>query len=72
MATEFRGRVIALLVAAFLVGGAVVVRVWLAATGGYSQAAYAAPLRVASAIALFGGLLLAGLAAAWPVRRPRA
>lgn len=70
MLTGFKGRIIALLIAAALVGGAVVVRVWLASTGGYSQAAYAAPLRVASAIALFAGLLLGGLTVAWPMGKP--
>ncbi len=59
-----------LLVATALVGGAVVVRVWLAATGGYGEAALSVPLRIASAIALFAGLMLAALAVAWPMRKP--
>lgn len=57
-----------LLVAAALIAGAVVVRVWLAATGGYSGVPLSVPLRVASAVALFTGLLLAALAVAWPMR----
>ncbi|MFQ5875085.1 MAG: hypothetical protein ACE5JL_14995 [Dehalococcoidia bacterium] len=68
MVAGLKGRMVTLLAAAALVGGAVVVRVWLAATGGYSEAAYAVPLRVASAIALLAGLLLAGVAVAWPMR----
>lgn len=64
-----RRRVATLLVAAALIAGAVLVRVWLAATGGYSHGFLAVPLRVASAVALFGGFLLAGLVVAWPMRR---
>lgn len=64
-----RGHIIALLVAAALVSTGVVVRVWLAATGGYSEGGLAVPLRAMSAGALFGGLLLAGLIVAWPMRR---
>lgn len=71
MATGLKGRAVALLIAAALVGGAVVVRVWLAATGGYSEGAIAMPLRVASAIALFAGLVLGGLTVAWPMRKTR-
>lgn len=66
MLTGFRGRITVLLVAAALVGGAVTIRVWLAATGAYGQGS-SIPLRVVSAVALFGGLLLAGLAVAWPM-----
>ncbi len=64
-----RTRVIGLLTGAALIAAAVLVRVWLAATGGYSDGALAMPLRAASAIALIAGMLLAGAAAAWPVRR---
>lgn len=71
MVTGLKGRMVTLLAAAALVGGAVVIRVWLAATGGYSEAAYAVPLRVVSAIGLFAGLLLAGVAVAWPMRKAR-
>lgn len=60
-----------LLVAAALIAGAVVVRVWLAATGGYREGSVAVPLRVVSAVALFGGFLMAGLAVAWPMRAAR-
>lgn len=67
MLTGFKGRMMALLVAATLVGSAVMVRVWLAATGGYSQGS-SIPFRVASGIALFAGLLLAALTVAWPMR----
>lgn len=70
MLTGLRGRMMALLVAAALVGGAVVVRVWLAATGGYSQES-SIPFRVASGIALFAGLLLGAFTVAWPMRKPR-
>lgn len=66
---DMRRRVILLLIAALLIAGAVVVRVWLAAIGSYSDGSLALPLRVASAAALFGGFLLAGLAVAWPMRR---
>jgi hypothetical protein len=69
MAAGLKGRMVALLAAATLVGGAVAVRVWLAATGGYSQG-WSIPFRVASGIALFAGLLLAALTVAWPVRKP--
>ncbi len=72
MLTGFRGRATALLVAAALVGGAVLARVWLAATGGYSEGTLSVPLRVASVVSLFAGLLLAALAVAWPMRRPKA
>ncbi len=65
-----KGRITVLLIAAALVGGAVVVRVWLAATGGYSQG-WSIPFRAASGIALFAGLLLAGLTVAWPMGKPR-
>lgn len=68
MLTGIKGRIIWLLIAAALVGGAVMVRVWLAATGGYSEGSLSVPLRAASAIALFAGLLLAALAVAWPMR----
>jgi hypothetical protein len=67
MLGEIKGRVTLLLVAAALVGGAVAIRVWLAATGGYSQES-SIPFRVASTVALFGGFLLAALAVAWPMR----
>lgn len=62
-----RRRVATLLVAAALIAGAALMRVWLAATGGYSHGPLAVPLRVASAVALFGGFLLAGVAVAWPM-----
>lgn len=65
-----RRRVMVLAVAGLLVAGAVMVRVWLAATGGYSQGGLAVPLRVVSAVALVGGFVLAGAAVAWPVRKP--
>ena len=69
MATGLKGRIVALLAAAALVGGAVVIRVWLAATGGYSEGGLAVFLRAISAVALFAGLLLAAVAVAWPMRR---
>ncbi|MBI4328802.1 MAG: hypothetical protein HY685_02930 [Chloroflexi bacterium] len=70
MVTGVKGRITWLLVAAALVGGAVVVRVWLAATGGYSGSPFAVPLRLGSAVALFLGLALAGLVVAWPMKGP--
>jgi hypothetical protein len=69
MDAGLRGRVAMLLAAAALIAGAAVTRVWLAATGGYSHGSLAVPLRVASAAALFGGFLLAGLVVAWPFQR---
>lgn len=71
MVTGIKERVAGLLVAAALVGGAVVIRVWLAATGGYSGGGFAVPLRLGSAIALFLGLVLAGLVVAWPMTSSR-
>ena len=71
MATGLKGRIVLLLAAAALVGGAVVVRVWLAATGGYSEEGIAMPLRVVSGVALFLGLVMAGLTVAWPMRQAR-
>jgi hypothetical protein len=68
--TGFKGRMMALLLAAVLVGSAVLVRVWLAATGGYSEGGLSLPLRAISAVALFAGLALAALAVGWPMRRP--
>lgn len=68
---EDKARFAALLAAAALVGFAVVARVWLAATGGYSGGTLSAPLRVTSAVALFVGLALAAVAVAWPVKRAR-
>ena len=68
MLGEFKGRVTMLLVAAALIAGAVVARVWLAATGGYRESSLSVPLRVGSAVALFSGFLLAALAVAWPIR----
>ncbi|MBI3953961.1 MAG: hypothetical protein HY330_05560, partial [Chloroflexi bacterium] len=47
----------------------VVIRVWLAATGGYHAGGLAVALRAASASALFAGLLLAALAVAWPASK---
>ncbi len=70
MLTGFKGRMMALLIAAALVGSAVMVRVWLAATGGYSQES-SIPFRVASGIGLFAGLILAALTVAWPMGKPR-
>lgn len=72
MPREFRRRVQALLLAACLVGAAVVARVWLAATGGYHQGALSLALRAASGLALLSGLALAALAVAWPESRRRA
>jgi hypothetical protein len=68
MGTGLKGRITMLLVAAALIAGAVVVRVWLAATGGYRDGTLSMPLRVGSAVALFSGFLLAALAVAWPMR----
>lgn len=70
LASDMKVRFILLLLAALLVAGAVVVRVWLAASGGYSQGGPALPLRVGSAVALVGGLLLVGAMVAWPMQRP--
>ncbi|MBI2171182.1 MAG: hypothetical protein HYU30_04065 [Chloroflexi bacterium] len=70
MAAGLKGRIVALLAAVALVGGAVVIRVWLAATGGYSAGGLSISLRAMSAVALFAGLLLAALAVAWPMRKP--
>lgn len=63
-----KGRMGALLAAAALVGGAVGIRVWLAATGSYSQGG-SIPFRVVSGVALFSGFVLAALAVAWPMKR---
>ncbi|MBI3979727.1 MAG: hypothetical protein HY331_16220 [Chloroflexi bacterium] len=63
-------RVGLLLVAAVLVGGAVVIRVWLAATGSYSQGDLSLPLRAVSGVSLVVGFVLAGAVVAWPVRKP--
>jgi len=71
METGLKGRIVILLLAATLIAGAVVARVWLAATGGYSEGNLALPLRVGSTVALFGGFLLAALAVAWPMRKAR-
>ncbi len=68
MHTGLKARMVSLLVAAVLIGGAVVIRVSLAATGGYTQGGLALPLRIVSIIALFLGLVVAGLAVAWPMR----
>lgn len=64
-----KGGITVLLVAGALIAMAVVVRVWLAATGSYGDAGLPVMLRIGSAAALVVGLLLAGLAVAWPVRR---
>ncbi len=69
MLGDLNVRIALLLIAALLVAGAVVVRVWLAATGGYSEGDLALPLRVVSAVALVSGFLLAGAVVAWPVRK---
>lgn len=69
LAGDMRARLVLLLLAALLVAGAVVVRVWLAASGGYSQGGLALPLRVGSGVALVVGLLLAGAVVAWPMRK---
>lgn len=65
------GRLALLLLAALLIGAAVVTRVWMAATGVYSQGDLALPLRAASAVALVSGFLLAGATVAWPMKKPR-
>lgn len=71
MVPDIKSRIIWLLVAALLVGAAVLTRVWLAATGSYSQETLAVMLlRVASAACLISGLVLAGAIVAWPVPRP--
>lgn len=71
MATDIKYRIIWLLLAGSLVGAAVLVRVWLAATGSYSQGTSAVMLlRVASAVCLISGLILAGAIIAWPVPKP--
>lgn len=71
MATDMKSRVIWLLVAGMLVGAAVLVRVWLAATGSYSQGTSAVMLlRVASVVCLISGLVLTGAIVAWPVPKP--
>lgn len=67
MSADVKMRVGLLLLAALLVGSAAVARVWLAASGSYSQGASAMPLRVASAVALLSGFALAGAAVAWPM-----
>ena len=69
MLTGIKGRIAILMSAAVLVGGAIVVRVWLAATGGYNDAPMAMTLRVSSGISLFLGFLLAALTVAWPMQR---
>lgn len=71
MLGDMRKRVTVLLVGAAFIAAAVVVRVWLAATGGYSESSLAVPLRIGSAVALVVGFLLAGAAVAWPMQRPK-
>ncbi|GEM_PF-4762854 len=70
MATGLRNRIIALLIAAALIGAAVAIRLWLAATGAYVGGAHSGPLRVLSAVALFAGMAVAGVTVAWPMRKP--
>ncbi len=72
MIAGMKGRVTVLLVAAALIGGAVVARVWLAATGSYGDTGLPVMLRVGSAIGLAVGFLLAGAAVAWPMRKAEA
>lgn len=60
-----------LLVGAALVGSAVLARVWLASTGGYSASALSVPLRIASALSLAAGLVLAAVSVVWPIRKER-
>lgn len=71
MATDIISRIIWLLVAGTLVGAAMLVRVWLAASGSYSQGTSTVMLlRVASAVCLISGLVLAGAIIAWPMPKP--
>lgn len=58
-----------LLLGGAFIAVAVVLRVWLAATGGYSEGDLAVPFRIVSAVALVAGFLLAGAVVAWPMRR---
>ena len=71
MVTDIKSRVIWLLVAGLLVGAAVLVRVWLMATGSYGQGTAAVMLlRVASVVCLISGLMLMVAIVAWPVPKP--
>lgn len=69
MSADVRGRILGLLVAALLVGSAVGIRLWLAATGSYSRGDGAMVLRSASALALAGGFILAAAVVAWPMAK---
>lgn len=66
-----RTQIALFLAGAALVGFAVLTRVWLAATGGYTDGPLSVPLRAASAIALAAGMLLAAASVAWPLGRGR-
>ncbi|MEE9199615.1 MAG: hypothetical protein V3U26_07465 [Dehalococcoidia bacterium] len=66
---ELKGRIAVLLVGGALIAVAVLLRVWLAATGGYTEGSLSVFFRIGSAVALIVGLLLAGASVAWPMRR---